>query len=235
MSPNKIWIRAAMAAFLVFGCRSLCAADDLARVLSELDKAAASFRSTTADFEFDTYQTDPFPDKDVQKGTAYYERKAGSFSMAAHINEVNGKSVPKIYTFTSGQFKLDDVMNDQVITYKRASKFESYVMLGFGASGKELSDKWEIKDDGPETLHDGKTDVKTEKLELVAKDATVRKNFPKVTVWMDTARAISLKQVFDEGQGISRVCVYFNIKVNQALPADAFKLKTDAKTTYQEQ
>lgn len=230
MSPHKIWICAAVLGLFVLGGRSVFA-DDLARVLSELDKSAANFHSTSADFEFDTIQTDPFPDKDVQKGTTYYERKGAAFSMAAHINEVNGKPVPKVYTFTAGQFKLDDVMNNQVITYRRASKFESYVMLGFGASGKELSEKWEIKDDGPETL-DG---VKTEKLELVAKDATVRKNFPKVTVWLDTVRAISLKQVFDEGQGVSRVCVYFNIKVNQALPPDAFKLKTDSKTTYQEQ
>jgi outer membrane lipoprotein-sorting protein len=231
MSPKKIWLRVAMVALLAFCGRAVCAADDLARVLSELDKAAANFHTTSADFEADTYQTDPFPDKDVQKGTAYYERKGRAFSMAAHINEVNGKPVPKIYTFADGQFKLDDVMNNQVVSYRRASKFESYVMLGFGASGKELADKWDIKDDGPETL-DG---MKIEKLELVAKDATVRKNFPKVTVWMDTARAISLKQVFDEGQGVSRVCVYFNIKVNEDLPADAFKLKTDAKTTYQEQ
>jgi len=220
-----------MLALLALPCRALFAEDDLARVLKELDASAAKFHSTTADFEADTYQTDPFPDKDVQKGTEYYERKGSAFSMAAHINEVNGKPVPKIYTFTDGQFKLDEVMNNQVITFKRATKYESWVMLGFGASGKELEDKWEIKYDGPETL-DG---VKTEKLELVPKDPTVRRNLPKVTVWLDTARAISLKQVFDEGQGVSRVCVYFNIRVNQALPADAFKLKTDSKTTYQEQ
>ncbi len=219
------------AAVLVLPCRALFAADDLSRVLKELDTAAVSFHSTSADFEFDTYQTDPFPDKDVQKGTAYYERKGTAFSMAAHIDEVNGKPVPKIYTFSDGQFKLDDVMSDQVTTYKRAGKFESYIALGFGASGKDLADKWQIKYDGPETL-DG---VKTEKLELTAKDATIRKNLLKVTVWLDTTRAISLKQVFDFGQGVTRVCVYFGIKVNQALPADAFRLKTDSKTTYQEQ
>lgn len=230
MSPKKICLRVALLSLLALACRPVFG-DDLTRVLSELDKAAANFHSTAADFEFDTYQTDPFPDKDVQKGTAYYERKGEAFSMAAHIDEVNGKPVPKIYSFSEGQLKLDDVMNNQVITYKRLSKFESWFMLGFGASGKDLSDKWDIKYDGPETL-DG---VKTEKLELVAKDETVRKNLPKVTVWLDTARAISLKQVFDEGQGVSRVCVYFDIKVNQALPADAFKLKTDSKTTYQEQ
>ncbi len=33
----------------------------------------------------------------------------------------------------------------------------------------------------------------------------------------------------------TRVCVYSNIKMNQALPDDAFKFKTDSKTTYQTQ
>ena len=95
-------------------------------------------------------------------------------------------------------------------------------MLGFGASGKELAEKWDIKYLGPETM-DG---VKTEKLELVAKDPTVRKNLPKVTVWMDTERGVSLKQVFDEGQGQSRICTYFNIKVNQpSCRRDAFTLQ----------
>jgi hypothetical protein len=51
---------------------------------------------------------------------------------------------------------------------------------------------------------------------------------------MDTSRAVSLKQVWDQGQGQSRVCVYFNIKVNQVLPADAFKFKTDSKTQFVE-
>ena len=91
-------------------------------------------------------------------------------------------------------------------------------MLGFGASGKELAEKWNIKYLGTETI-DG---VKTDKLELVAKDPDVRKNIPKVTIWIDTARAVSLKQVFDEGEGQSYVCHYTNIKVNQPLPADAF-------------
>jgi outer membrane lipoprotein-sorting protein len=62
----------------------------------------------------------------------------------------------------------------------------------------------------------------TDKLELVAKDPAVRKNIAKVTVWMDTARAVSLKVIFDEGEGQSWVCHYTNIKVNQPLPGNAF-------------
>jgi outer membrane lipoprotein-sorting protein len=101
-------------------------------------------------------------------------------------------------------------------------------MLGFGASGKELADKWEITDLGTEAIGG----IATEKLELVAKDATVQKNIPKVTIWMDLSRAVSLKQVFDQGHGRSRVNTYTNIKVNQRLPSDAFTFKTDSKTQY---
>jgi outer membrane lipoprotein-sorting protein len=99
-------------------------------------------------------------------------------------------------------------------------------MLGFGASGKDLADKWEIKYQGSEVL-DG---VKTEKLELVAKDPEVRKNIPKVTIWMDVERGVSLKQLFEEGPGQYRVCVYFNFKVNQPLAAGVFSFKTDKNT-----
>jgi outer membrane lipoprotein-sorting protein len=198
------------------------------KVLSRLDEAAKKFHSTSAEFEFDSVETDPVYDKDVQKGTVYYERKGTAFQMAAHIAEHNGKPAPKIYTYSGGVFKLFESGIDQVTTFAKASKFESYLMLGFGASGKDLADKWEIKWVGTEML-DG---VKTEKLELVAKDEAVRKNIPKVTVWMDVERGVSLKQVFDEGPGQYRVSVYFNIKVNQPLPADAFSFKTGANTQF---
>ena len=196
------------------------------KVLRKLDIAAANFRSTAADFQFDTVTTDPIPDTEVQKGTVYYERKGSAFQMAAHIREVNGKPVPKVVVVSGGTIKLYEQLIDQVTILSKLSQYESWFMLGFGASGKNLEEKWEIKYLGAETL-DG---VKTEKLELRPKDPGIRKNLPKVTVWMDTERGISLKQVFDEGPGQYRVSVYFNIKVNQALPADAFILPTNSKT-----
>jgi len=89
--------------------------------------------------------------------------------------------------------------------------------------GKELTGKWDIKYLGPDKTVTTDMGVPTDKLELVAKDSTVRKNIPKVTIWLDTARAVSLKQVFDLGEGQSRTCTYTNIEVNQSLPRDAFK------------
>ena len=203
-------------------------ADDLEGVLRKLDAAAASFQSTTADFEFDSTQTDPVPDTDVQKGIVYYDRKGNAFQMGVHINEVNGKPVPKIITVSGGVFKLYEQLPNQVTTSSKVSKYESYLVLGFGASGKDLQQKWNITYLGSETLNG----IKTDKLQLIAKDPQVLKLFPKVVIWIDPSRGVSLKQFFDEGQGQSRTCIYSNINVNQPLPADAFTFKTDSKTQF---
>ncbi len=198
-------------------------ADDLNTTLAKLDAASGRFKSTTADFEFDSIVTDPIPDKDVQKGTVYYDRKGNAFQMGMHINEINGRPVPKIIVVSGGVFKMYDKLQNQVTTSNKAGKYESYLILGFGASGRDLQQKFAVKDLGSENVGG----VKTEKLELVAKDPEVLKLFPKITIWADTDRGVSLKQVFDEGQGQSRICVYSNIRVNQALPSDAFTFKTD--------
>lgn len=215
---------AAFAVLLLCGPRLF--ADDLQSVLHQLDVSAASFHSASADFEFDSVVTDPIPDTDVQKGVAYFEHAAGTFRMAGHIQDVNGKPVPKVYMYSNGALELYEPMINQVTRFKKAGQFEGYAMLGFGASGKDLAEKWNITYDGQETI-DG---IKTDKLELVAKDPAVRKNFPKITIWVDPQRNVSLKQVFDEGEGQSRTCHYTNFKVNQSLPGDAFKLKTNNKT-----
>ena len=207
---------------------SAFAAGDLKATLAKLDAAAAKFKSTTADFEADAVITDPIPDTEVQKGTTYYQRKGNAFQMAAHIREVNGKKVPKIYVVSEGTLKLDEPLINQVTTISKVKDYEGYLILGFGASGKELAEKWDITDLGPETING----VNTEKLELVAKDPKVKKNLPKVTIWIDLDRGVSLKQVFDEGQGQSRTCTYTNFKINESLPGDAFTFKTDSKTQY---
>jgi outer membrane lipoprotein-sorting protein len=209
------------------------AVDQKDEVLRHLDQATKNFRSTSADFQFDTYISDPIPDQETQKGSVYYERPGKNFRMAAHIREDNKKPVEKIYTFSGGVFQLYEGGNlNQLTTFSKASKFESYLMLGFGASGKDIEEKWDVKYLGSDTLLDGNTKIKTDILELIAKDPAVRKTFPKVTVWMDTERAISLKQVFDEGQGQTRVAVYFNIRVNQPLPDGAFTIKTNHQTQF---
>ncbi len=205
------------------------AADDLNAVIGKLNAAAANFHTTSADVEFDTTQTNPVPDTDVQKGVVYYERSGATFQMGVHIATDDGQPSPKVVVCCAkGSIQLYEKLTDQVTTLSKLSQYQSWFMLGFGASGKELEDKWDITYDGPETV-DG---VETAKLELAPKDPNVRQKLPKVILWMDLSRAISLKQFFDEGDGQSRTSHYTNIKVNGSLPRDAFTFKTDSKTSF---
>lgn len=218
----------AMLAALLLSAPAAMRADDLQSVLHKLDLAAARFHTTSADFKFDSVQTVPIPDEDVQTGTVYYHRNGGEFEMGIHLQTDNGRSVPKTIVVSKGEFKMYEKLSNQVTTSKKVSKYESYLALGFGASGKDLEQKWNIKYLGTDTING----VVVDKLELVAKDPAVLKLFPKVTVWIDPERGVSRKQVFDEGEGQSRTCTYTNIKVNESLPSDAFTFKTDSKTQY---
>jgi outer membrane lipoprotein-sorting protein len=228
MHPGKKILIAIAFAWLCGSISPKVAAQDLKTVLAKLDAAAANFHSTSAEFEFDSVQTDPVPYKEVQTGTVYYDRKKSAMRIGIHINQDNGKPVPKVIIVAGGEFQLYEKLTDQGTRSKKAGKYESYLGLGFGASGKDLEQKFNVKYAGEETVNG----VKTDKLELVAKDPDFLKLFPKITIWIDPARGIGVKQFFDEGDGQSRTATYSNIKLNQSMPSDAFSFKTDSKTQY---
>jgi len=243
MRPGiKLVIASSVALILLPGLAGSAApADpkDLKQVLQQLDAAASNFHSTSADVEFETVQSDPVIEKDIDKGAVEYKRTGKSFQMIVHFRDeaidvqdgkpAKFKPVPKDLVVSGGKVTLFEKLPNQVHLYS-ASRFESYMILGFGASGTQLGEKWDIAYLGTESLLDGRTSVKTAKLELVAKDPDVRKMFPKVTIWVDPLRAVSLKQVFDEGRGQSRTSYYSNIKLNPTLPGSDFTINTDSKT-----
>jgi outer membrane lipoprotein-sorting protein len=216
-------------ALVLIPARSAFAAGDLSSTLQKLDAAAARFHSAAADFVYENVQTEPVPDTEVQKGIVYYRREGSSFQMGVHINLVDGRPVPKVVVCCrNGVVELYQKLINQVTRLTKLGQYKSYFILGFGASGRELAAKWNIKDDGPEMVNG----VNTEKLEMTPKDPAIRKNLPEVSVWMDLETGVSLKQVFDEGQGQTRTATYTNVRINHSLPHDAFTFKTDSHTTY---
>ena len=219
---------AAVLAFFSFCMEPALAsqAETKEQVLARLDSAAANFHSTSADVEFDTIETEPLPDTDVQKGVVYYERKNNAVRMGVHLSEHDGHPTAKAYTFIGSTFELFEPGINQVTKYVKAGKWEGYVSLGMGASGKDLAAKWDIQYLGPELMNG----VNTEKLELVPKDPEVKKSITKVDIWVDPEHAVSLKQVFTLSGTSSYVGKYSNFKFNTSLPGDAFTFKTDKKT-----
>jgi outer membrane lipoprotein-sorting protein len=208
----------------------------LTYVLNQLNTASAKFQRATADFQWDYYEK-VVQDTSTQKGSIYFERDKGSTDMGAILTNPNGapKSKPiKVIQYQASIFQMYDTGVDQITVFHETgnqSEIESYLTLGFGGSGTDLKNAWNITDLGPETLTDNGQPIKVEKLDLVAKDPAARKNFTHVTIWVDPARAISLKQIFYFPSGDYRTATYSAIKVNGNVHKDQFAIKKDKNTT----
>jgi outer membrane lipoprotein-sorting protein len=203
-------------------------------ILKKMDSAAASFRATQADFEWDRYEKVINEVIDVQTGTIYYRRAGKDVEMMADIRKAGSsadalKPEPKYVLFSGGKIRMYQPKPDQLTIYdlgKNNADFESYLVLGFGGSGQELVKAFDVTYLGPETI-DG---VNTAKLQLVPKSEKVRNTFKQILLWIDLQRGISVKQEFYEPQGDYRRATYFNIQVKDKIGDDVFKLKTTGKT-----
>jgi outer membrane lipoprotein-sorting protein len=208
----------------------------LTYVLKQLDTASAKFQRATADFQWDYYEK-VVQDTSTQKGSIYFERDKSSTDMGAILTNPNAgpKSKPvKVIQYQSGIVQMFDTGVDQITVLHEAgnqSEIESFLTLGFGGSGTDLARSWNITDLGPETLTDNGQSIKVEKLDLVAKDPAARKNFTHITIWVDPARAVSLKQIFYTTSGDYRTATYSAIKVNGNVHKDQFAIKKDKNTT----
>lgn len=194
-------------------------------VLDQLDRAAANFRNVQADFVWDQYQK-VVNETDTQKGTIYFRRAGRHVDMAADINEPDKKYV----LFTDSKIQLYQPKIDQVTEYntgKNQAEFESFLVLGFGGGGHEMLKSFDATFAGHAKIGDTDTEV----LDLVPKSVKVRNTFAHITLWIDPSLGISIQQKFFEpGDGDYRLAKYSDIRLNQKIPDDKFKLKTTAKT-----
>jgi len=198
--------------------------EGLERVLDQMDKTAAAFRTTEASFVWNQYQK-VVDDSDKQEGKVYFRRAGKETQMAADITSPDKKYV----LFTDSKVEVYQPKIDQVTSYntgKNRAEFESFLVLGFGGGGHDMLKSFDVKYLGDEKI-DG---VDTSKLDLVPKSQKVRNNFQHIVLWIDPARGLSVQQQLFEPSGDYRLAKYSDIQVNQKIPDTVFKLKTTNKT-----
>ena len=201
-------------------------AQNLEAVLNAMDKAAADFHTAQTDFVWDNY-TKVVDEHELQKGTMYFRRQGEEVQMAADIMVPDKKYV----LFTGGMVSVYLPKAGQVTEYnagKNKADFETFLVLGFGGRGHDLAKSFDVKYAGMEQVQG----VNAAKLELTPKSERVSKMFNKITLWVDPARGVSVQQLFNTPGGDSRLAKYSNIKINEKLSNDVFKLKTSGKVTY---
>jgi outer membrane lipoprotein-sorting protein len=202
------------------------AAGNLETVLSAMDRAAAGFKTAEANFVWDQFSK-VVNEHDMQKGTIFYRRADNEVQMTSQISEPTKKQV----LFSAGKVQVYQPDIEQVTEYsagKNKAEFESFLVLGFGGRGHDMTKTFDVRYDGTETI-DG---VQAAKLILTPKAAKVRNMFQQIVLWIDPARGVSVQQEFIEPSGDYRLAKYSNIKLNQKIPDDAFKLKTTGKTKW---
>jgi outer membrane lipoprotein-sorting protein len=193
-------------------------------VLSQMDKAASTFRTAQADFIWDQYQK-VVNEHDIQKGKVYFRRQGQEIQMAADITE----PAKKYLLFSGGKVQVYQPGINQITEYnvaKNRAELESFLVLGFGGSGRDLLKQYEVKYLGTEEAGG----VNAEKLQLIPKSVKVRNNVERILLWIDPARGVSVQQQFFEPSGDHRLTKYSNIELNQKIPDNVFKIKTDGKT-----
>lgn len=226
------------AAALVLGSAAVSApaqSPQLSAVLAQMDAGSKKFQSATASVERDFYEKVVHATT-VQKGSVYFQRTGSTVEFGATVFDIgdNGKQAPapsKILNYGGGMLRMYTPGVNQVDVFKSGAnqaKYESYLTLGFGGSGHDLAQTWNITDGGPETLSDGGQQVKTEKLVLISKDPALQNTFRQVTIWVDPVRDVSLKQVFETPSGDRQTAIYSAIHLNGKVDKGAFTIPKKA-------
>jgi outer membrane lipoprotein-sorting protein len=181
-------------------------------VLAMMDKAAADFRSLTADLEHIKY-TDVVKDTSTETGQIFVRRDQ---KMRIEI----AKPDPRVILRTGDSLFVYTPKIKRVEEYdlgKNRSMVDQYVLLGFGTKTQNMLKSYEVVLTGEEELDHRKAFL----LELTPKSEDIRKQITKIQMWIDQSSWLPLQQKFFEtGSGDYFLFHYSkmmkNLKINDA-------------------
>jgi len=221
-----VWILLVAGTLAAEAPQAASSSADLEKVLSQMDATAAGFKTAEADFVWEQY-TKVVNETDTQSGRVYFRRTSKQTEMAANI----AKPTKKYVLYQNSTVRLYEPKIDRETVYntgKNRAEVERFLVLGFGGRGHDLEKSFEVSFQGYEQVGG----VRAAKLNLVPKTDKGKSIFEHIILWIDPApaRGISVQQQFFEPQGDYRLAKYSNIKLNQNIPGDVFKLKTTGRT-----
>ena len=179
-------------------------------ILARMDKSAPLFQGVTANLTMTTYNK-LLDDKTVESGTLQMQRTKSrevravvDFSQQtdARIIGFEGKNVRLYYP------KLDQF--NETSLGKDANLLNSFLLLGFGSSGKELAANYDITNEGTEKLGP----LGSRKLLLIPKNAAVKDRIQKVELWIGDGQANPIQQQFYQPAGNYELVTYRDIVIN---------------------
>ena len=201
---------------------NLYAADaGLEAVLARMDKAAPNFHAMSAAVDMVEYQK-ILDDRSTDKGTLQMQRNAKNvravLTFPDRVIGFLGKFV-RIYWPNLNTYQDYDIG-------KNANVLNQFLLLGFGSSGKELAQSYDIQLEGSEKV----AGLDASKLLLIPKDPNVKERLTKIEVWIPADGANPVQQQFYEPSGNWRKVTYTDLKLNPPISGTLeMKLPSGAK------
>jgi outer membrane lipoprotein-sorting protein len=196
---------------------------ELEHALSRMDASARDFKCVEANVVWNEYNK-VVNDTEVEKGRVYVRRENGQIQMAVDFLDPDKKYV----RYTQGKVQIYQPAIDQINEYvpgKNRAEVESFLVLGFGGSGRDLFNAYGVRFVKTETI-DG---ISADELELIPKSDRLRNNISRILLWIDSRGLLVQQQLFEPG-GDYRLAKYSDVKPLPKLPDSVFKLKTTPKT-----
>jgi outer membrane lipoprotein-sorting protein len=181
-------------------------------ILSRMDQAAPLFHGMSADIHMVTY-TAVIVDKTEENGTFKMQRKAGAFRA---IIDFSGQTDAREIAFLGNIIRMYYPKLKMYQDYdvgKNSNVLNQFLLLGFGSSGKELAQSYEISAAGTENV----AGVETTKILLLPKSEGVKQRLSKIEMWIPANAAYPLQQQFYEPSGNYERVTYSNVKLNPSI------------------
>lgn len=191
-------------------------------ILARMDQAAPNFHGMSANVDMVEYEK-ILDDKTTDKGTLQMQREGKKVrAVLTFPDRVIGflGSIVRIY-FPNAQTYQDYDIG------KNTDVLNQFLLLGFGSSGKELAQSYDITLEGTEKV----AGQDASKLLLVPRDAKVKQRLNKIEVWIPAQSANPVQQQFyEQPSGNWRKVTYSNILVNPPIKGTLeMKLPSGAK------
>lgn len=202
-------------------------AQNLDAVLARLDATAPGFHGLEADVQMLTY-TSVIDDRTTETGHLQMQklkpedlRAVIAFKGAnqARTLALMGKKITIYYPVLNSY--------QTVSLGDKGQLANQLLLLGFGSSGSELAENYDVRLAGSEVVQGQDTD----KLELTPRDKSVREHLAKVDLWIPVKAGYPVQQQFFDppSTGNWRKVTYSNINLQPTLKGTLeFKLPKDA-------
>lgn len=188
-------------------------------VLSKMDAASPRFSSMAASINRVTY-TRVLDEKQVESGTVRLRKSGKELQVFMDVT----KPDPKLVAFRGRKAEIFLPRTKTVQEYdlgKQGALVDQFLLIGFGATGKELKANYDVKLMGEETV----SGQKTYKLQLTPKNAKLKEKLQNVMLWIDDSGTYPVQQQFLELSGDYYLFTYSDIKLNPGLTEDSLRLK----------